>query len=353
MRAVVTGASGNVGTAVVRAARSRGWSIAGVVRRPPDLAEPYDEVDWIACDLASDTAGAELRAALDGADAVIHLAWSINPGADEDPMWRTNNLGTRNVLEAAASAGVPRVVVASSSAAYSPAPRWSAIDENWATEGIDESAYSRGKAQLEKTLAAFAEKNPSVAVGWIRPCAIVQRNAGGEFAKWLLPPMVPAGALGQRWVPLPLWPGLRAQLVHSDDVADAVCRIVEQRAEGPFNLAAAPVLDAPSIAQIVNGQRVPIPKQVLAAGAWLAWRAGTQPLHPGWLALADRAPILDTTRARELLDWHPTHSSSEVLEAFVMGVKEGAGTASPALPRRVVRGLGSISWGRPLSQSQA
>jgi len=86
-------------------------------------------------------------------------------------------------------------------------------------------------------LDAFVEKHPATSVGWVPPCAIVQREAGGEFSRWLLPPIIGGKAVGARWLPLPLWPGLRAQLVHSEDVAHALQLILTQRARGPFNLA--------------------------------------------------------------------------------------------------------------------
>ena len=200
-----------------------GCQVTGVVRRPPDPTDPtYGTATWLACDIGAPEAPRTLAAALAGADALVDLAWSINPASDEAPMDHTNLTGSRHVLQAVAEAGVPHVVCASSCAAYSAAPRWSEVTEDWPRAGIAGSAYSLGKARFERLLDTFDAEHPGITVARIRPCSIVQRAAAGEFARWLLGPLVPVSLLGRPWRRLPFWPGLRAQLVHSEDVAEAI-----------------------------------------------------------------------------------------------------------------------------------
>ena len=73
----------------------------------------------------------------------------------------------------------------------------------------------------------------------------------GEGAS--LQALVPRRVLGRRWLPVPLWPGLRLQVVHADDVAQAIRLILEQRATGACNLAGDPMLRATDLARIVGG----------------------------------------------------------------------------------------------------
>ncbi|PXY30402.1 nucleoside-diphosphate sugar epimerase [Prauserella coralliicola] len=358
MRIVVTGASGNVGTALLRLLRHEpGWSVTGVARRPPDRGqEPYDRAGWVACDLGGPVAPDVLPGVLDGADAVVHLAWAIHPRRGDPPMRRTNVVGTRNLLRAAGEAGVPHVVVASSVAAYSPPPRWSRVTEGWRRDGVPQSAYSRGKAWLERELDEFEQRTPTTVTARIRPCAILQHDAAGQFAGWLLSTLLPGHAVGRPWLPLPLWPRLRGQLVHSADVADALRLILARRAAGAFNLAAEPVLTAADVAAGLGGPRLPVPRRVATALAWLTWRAGLQPVHPGWLALADQAALVDTTKARAELGWEPAHSAHETLAEFTTGLRAGAGTGSAPLappPSGVPERLQAVPWGRPSHQSQA
>ena len=74
MRIVVLGATGNVGTAVLRRlqAADEVSSIVGVSRRGPDRAgAPYDGVEWHRLDVAEPTAAGRLREIVAGADAVV------------------------------------------------------------------------------------------------------------------------------------------------------------------------------------------------------------------------------------------------------------------------------------------
>jgi UDP-glucose 4-epimerase len=143
MRVVVTGATGNVGVAVVRALAGAPQvnTVVGLARRTPDRQEPG--VEWVACDIVTD----DLSAAFRGADAVVHLAWLIQPSRDLRRLWQVNVEGTVRVLDAVERAGVPSLVYASSVGAYSPGhPDGTPVDESWPTHGIATSAYSREKA---------------------------------------------------------------------------------------------------------------------------------------------------------------------------------------------------------------
>ncbi|MEV6607182.1 NAD-dependent epimerase/dehydratase family protein [Kutzneria sp. NPDC051319] len=345
---VVTGASGNVATALLRVLRRENWRVTGVARHRPD-GPPYDRADWVTCDIGERGAVGRLAELFEGADAVVHLAWAIHPEREDPPMHRTNVSGTENLLAAMAKAHVPHLVAASSVAAYEAPHRWARVDENWPRQGIPASAYSRGKVVLERMLDEFEARQPEVTVARLRPCAILQHDAGSEFARWTLSPLLPKSLLGRRWLPLPWWTGLRAQVVHAADVAAAIRAIVARGAGGAFNLAAEPVLTGAQLARpFGGGPRIPVPRGPSRAGAWLGWRLGLQPLHPGWLALADQAALVDTDRARRVLGWRPEHDAHEVLAEMAAGLRTGAAVDSHPL-RPLDRGP---HVGRPTHQSQ-
>ncbi|WP_431873430.1 NAD-dependent epimerase/dehydratase family protein [Amycolatopsis sacchari] len=353
MRIVVTGATGNVGTALVRLLRQEHAEVTGLARRVPPPEGPYAGVRWVAHDLTGEV---PLEPVFAGADAVVHLAWAVNPSTGDPPMTATNLTGTRRVLDAAARAGVRHVVCASSVAAYSPAPRWTRVAEDWPRDGISVSAYSRGKAELERMLDVFERERPGVVVTRVRPCAILQRAAGGQFGRWLLSPLLPAGVLSVRGFPMPLWSELRLQVVHSDDVADGIRRALAAGLPGGLNLATDPVLTAEDVAELLGAVRVPVPRPVLTRAAWALWRAGVQPTHPGWLELADQAALGDTGRARRELGWRPTRDAASVFTEFADGLRTQAATSAEALaprPSRWWERLGTVPWGRPSHQSQA
>jgi nucleoside-diphosphate-sugar epimerase len=123
LRVVVTGATGNVGTSVVRALADHPQvgSVLGLARRIPELSVPKTE--WATVNLARLEDTHLLWQHFAGADAVIHLAWRFQPTHDPVVTWETNVLGSLEVFNAVASAGVPVLIHASSVGAYSPGPK--------------------------------------------------------------------------------------------------------------------------------------------------------------------------------------------------------------------------------------
>lgn len=359
MRVVVTGASGNVGTAFLRAVASheQGWTVTGIARRRPPDHPPFTVADWVLCDLGAEEATEPLREALSGADALVHLAWAIQPGVTEASLHRTNITGTRRVLRLVAEAGTPQLVYVSSVAAYAPAPRSSRVDENHPCTGIPGSAYSQDKARLEWMISDFVEQSPGTLVAGARPAAVVQREAGAEFARRVLSPLIPPKLLGLRVLPIPLWRSLRAQIVHAEDVAEALWSMLTRQAHGPFNLAAEPVLTADDLAAELGGFRVPAPRTLVSAAALATWRAGVQPLHPSWLSMADQVALVDTGRARAELSWTPRYDSVSAVRELIAGIREGTGTGGgPMAPRDAGTGRpqpGRARLGAPSHQSQA
>jgi UDP-glucose 4-epimerase len=340
MRVVVVGASGNVGTALLRRFVDDGTvtSVVGVARRVPrgTPPAPYGVASWVGCDLTDPAAVDTLATAFAGADAVVHLAWAIQPSHDRRHLHEVNVTGTRRVLDAARRAGVPHVVVASSVGAYSPAPDDVPRGEGWATDGVRSSSYSVDKASVERMLDEAEAAGGAPRIARLRPALVFQRSAGHEISRYFLGPWVPKRALAGYLSVLP-WPrGLRLQVVHADDVAAAFREAVVRRVRGPFNLAAPDVLRGPDLAEVVSrGRLVEVPATQARSVVATGWHARAVPVGPGWLDMALTAPLLDTSRAERELDWRPTRSGIDTVRELVAGVAAGSGTVSPPLrPRR-------------------
>src|SRR4051794_21521698 len=340
MRVVVVGGSGNVGTALLRrlASDETVTSVAAVARRVPtgNPPPPYDIASWTGVDIGADGPDdpvvLQLARAFAGADAVVHLAWAIQPSHDRRRLADTNVLGTRRVLDVALRARVPHVVAASSVGAYSPAPDDVPRSEGWPTEGVRSSDYSVDKAAQERLLDEVAENHPELAVARLRSALVFQRAAGHEIRRYFLGAFVPARLLGDTLPVLP-WPaGFRLQAVHADDLAEAYREAVVRQARGAFNVAAPDVLRGQDLADLLaDGRLREVPPPVARAALWVAWRARIAPVGPGWLDMAANAPVLDTTRAVRELDWRPRHLGLEAVAEVVRGIADGAGTASPPL----------------------
>lgn len=343
MRIVVIGASGNVGTALLRRlAREGRHDVVGIARNPPaDRSGTYGTAQWHALDIGDAADTGALRAAVRGADAVVHAAWLIQPSRDPEELGRVNLGGSRRVVAAVLAEGVPHLVHLSSVGAYSAHPADDAVvDESWPTRGIGASRYSHEKAALEAELDVVERENPGLVVSRVRPALVFQHDAGSEIARYFVGALAPVRFVRSIHLPaLPLPRGLRFQVVHADDLADALTRIVEQSAPGAFNVADEPVLGGRDLARALGAARpVGISHRLARAVVAASYRARVHPVHEGWLDLGLGVPKMSTGRARSELGWAPAHAASDVLAELLDGMRSHAGTASPVLrSRRAVK----------------
>lgn len=351
MRIVITGATGNVGTALLRHLASTGdHELVGLARRIPDTPTVGGrEVEWHSVDLTADED--PLPGIVAGADAVVHLAWGFQPSHDIAYLERLGVGGTRRVLGAVRAAGVPHLVHQSSLGAYSPNSDDRPVDESYPTGGVPTSPYSRHKVAAERLLDDA--EGGDLTITRMRPGVIGQRSAGSALMRYGVPGLVPSWILGH--LPLvPLDRGLRIAFVHADDVADAIGRVLDQRPGGAFNLATASPLTAADIAAALGARLVHVPSPVLRAGVDVSWRLHLQQIDAGWLDMGFALPHLDSTRARTELGWQPTLSAPEVFAEVLDGMRTGASGPTAVLrPRSLAQTLTDAVRRGPVGQRRA
>lgn len=181
MNVVVTGGSGRIGNRVVHELLAHGHTVRNVDRTPPanpDPDAPFTQAD--ATDFAA------VRKALEGAEAVVHLAAIVSPNlAPQDVVYRVNVLANFNVLQAAGELGIPKVCLASSVNAvglsYSRAPVFDyfPLDERHATRA--EETYSLSKWAGEQTADGFARRYEGMTIASLRFHAVCSQE---HYAKW-------------------------------------------------------------------------------------------------------------------------------------------------------------------------
>lgn len=339
MRIAVVGATGNTGTAVLRELNDRPEvdSILGIARRLPDQeAEPYRGAHWIPTDIQFAESQKTLADAFEGIDAVIHLAWLIQPNHQRELLRQVNVEGTRHVLEAAAQAGVDRIAVASSVGAYSPVSDDELRDESWPTGGIEGSHYSVDKAAQERVMDEFEAAHPEIALARLRPGLVFQSGAGAEIQRYFAGKWAPVQLLRYIRPPfVPLPNTVRTQAVHAQDLARAYAEAVLRGAHGPFNICADDVLDAAAISRAVGRRRnLPLPTAPLRPMIKAAHRLHLLPTDEGWLDMGVSVPLMDCTKAQRELGWEPTISGFQALKELLDGLSAGQGEDSPPMRPR-------------------
>ncbi len=171
MRALVTGANGLIGRHLVAALLARGHQVRALLREPVIPTAANDAVDYVMGDVVS---GAGLEAACDGMDRVFHTAaYFAYAGRTQAELIDTAVTGTENLLRAAASQAVGRVIVTSSSVVYGCSASPQALNEDAPLAEFSEIPYVLAKIKQHRTalqLAAALELDivlacPTIVVG--------------------------------------------------------------------------------------------------------------------------------------------------------------------------------------------
>ena len=311
MRVVVTGASGNAGTSVLHALEHEPAveSVLGVARRMPELSLP--KVEWARADVSRD----ELVPHFRGADAVVHLAWLIQPSRDAARRSATNVAGKRRVFEAVGRGGRSGARLRLVGRRYSPGPKDRASTRAGPTAASGPRS-TRATRRRWSGCSTSSRRSPVRADGRLRPGLIFKRDAArNPAAVRRAASAEPARAPG----PLPVVPDaprLRFQAVHSHDVGDAYRLAVVGDARGAFNVAAEPVLDPAALGELLGARPVPVRGEVLRAATALSWRARLQP-----------SPEAGSTWRSACRSWTPPVRGGARLGAAPRGRRGAARTA--------------------------
>jgi dihydroflavonol-4-reductase len=279
VKALVTGATGFVGSAVARRLLREGHRVRVLVRATSDRRNLQGlDVEVIEGDL---TEAASLLRACDDCEALFHVAadyrlWAPAP----EELYRTNVEGTRAILEAARHVGVPRIIYTSSVATLGIPKDGSPGDEHTAVALSDMIGhYKRSKFLAEEVARTFAAEglpivvvNPSTPLG---PRDIKPTPTG----------RIVRDAIAGR---LPAYVDTGLNIVHVDDVAQGHWlafqhgRVGERYILGGFDLSLHDVLI--SIADITGRSppkwRLPHAAVMPVAYAAEAWArlTGTNPI---------------------------------------------------------------------------
>jgi nucleoside-diphosphate-sugar epimerase len=325
----ITGPTGDIGRALLRQLDKSPEvdRIIGMARRPFNPSElGLEKTEYRQGDILDEDSIAGL---VEGADVLVHLAFIILGGREETH--RINLEGTRNVFGAATSAGLKRFVYTSSVAAYgfhdsNPQP----LTEEVAPAGTDAFYYSAQKAELERELHRMVDGS-DVEAYVFRPCIV----AGGD-AMMLIKAMMDQLQLGGRLPQITTFlnsvpflkpvlpdPGTPFQLVHQDDVAQALVAAITGRGEpGIYNLAGEGTIKFGDLASAIGWYSVPVPNIAVDLTAEIIARVPFTPAEFQWINAARVPVVMDTQKAREKLGWDPAFDTRETLADTVANARD-------------------------------
>lgn len=308
MKALVTGATGFVGSAVAAALDARGARVRALVRPNSNRANLDGlGLEWFTGDLGDSRS---LRAALAGCDVLFHVAADYRLWVPEPrDMYRANVEGTRVLMEAALAAGVGRVVYTSSVATLLPADNGLAVDEQ-ACARVEQMVghYKRSKWMAEQVVMEMVrERNlPAIVVNPAAPVGPRDRKPTPTGQ------MILDAARGR----IPVYVDTGLNIVHVDDVAEGHLLALDKGAIGERyilgseNLSLKEILDQVADYVGIRGPRLQVPHGLILPFAYAAegWARLTG-AEPGFtvdgVRLARKRMFFDSAKACRELGYSP------------------------------------------------
>lgn len=312
-RVMVTGASGFIGQAMVRALCQAGVPVTAATRRPIEVPAGVTVAEL--GEIGPDT---RWQTVLQGCDAVLHLAARAHQRSQpaSSAYHDINTLGTLTLARQAAAAGVRRFVFVSSIKVNGEAtPPGRPFTEADPASPSDD--YARSKAEAEVGLNAVASAT-GMELTIVRPPLVYGAGVGANFLtlmRWLA-----------RGIPLPLGAirDNRRSLIGSRNLVDllsaclshpAAANQVFLAADG-HDLSTVDLLQRTAAAMGRTARLVPVPVSLLRAAAAVTGSGGA-------IQRLTESLQVDASKARRLLGWTPKVSVDEGLRDAVAGIRSG------------------------------
>ena len=237
-----------------RLAAQPGLRVVGLDRlRPHGLSAG---VSFREIDLTRPDAGSTLADCFHKEDVgvVVHLAFRREPSPDLDADHELETIGSLHLLHACAGAGVPRLVVGSSTMVYGPYPdNPNFLSEDHPLRGHPCAHSVQNRVDAERLVADWTARHPSTSVCVLRPCWIVGPTYRDAVTRYF----------GRRVVPTLMGYDPLLQLVHEQDCLDAFERAATGDHPGVFNVVAPGVLPLSTLLRAAGKRLLPVPPPIL------------------------------------------------------------------------------------------
>ena len=307
----ITGASGYIGRQLVETlARNKeeyGNIVASDIRETPPK-QRFSGIDYVAQDVRSPEIAETFNQA--GINIVVHLATIVTPGKNPDREFEysVDVLGTENVLEACLKAGVRKLIITSSGAAYgyhSDNPEW--LDEMDALRGNKEFTYSHHKRLVEEMLTRYRDKHPELGQLIFRPGVILGDSADNQITA-LFDKKIMLGISGSATPFVFIW---------DQDVVACIVKGIREEVSGIYNLAGDGALTMKDIASIINKPYLPLPASLVRTALLLLKFFRLTQYGPEQVRFLQYRPVLSNRRLKEEFGYTPQKTTREVFDNYL------------------------------------
>ncbi|MDA1349354.1 MAG: NAD-dependent epimerase/dehydratase family protein [Chloroflexi bacterium] len=307
-RVAVTGAAGYLGNGLIRRLDEDDEVEAVLAIDVRSMSRKTSaKVTFVRQDITESIASAFSK---HGIDAVVHLAFRLNPGRDRKASWRTNVSGAARVFESCVEAGVRHIVYLSSTTVYGArADNPPELTEDSPLRPVSGFTYGEDKATAEGLLSDLLAEQPGITATVLRACPVMGPTADNFIAQAFSKPFL-VGIRGHD-------PEL--QLCHEDDLAEVLLVCAINRAPGVYNLAGSETVRWSEMVNMFGRRLVSLPAWAVYPLTELTWRLRIQNESPAVGLDFIRYPwTVSTDKLRRELGIVPVHSSREAWESFAL-----------------------------------
>jgi UDP-glucose 4-epimerase len=307
---LITGAGGYIGRLLVQALAGDLPNLKSVVAA--DVREtPADErlagVNYIKADIRSPDLSDILRRFF--IDTVVHLATIVTPGRkpNREFEYSVDVLGTENVLKACLEAGVKKLIITSSGAAYGyfpDNPEW--LEEDDALRGNTEFAYSHHKRLVEEMLARFRREHPELKQLVLRPGTVLGATTDNQITALFEKPFI-MGIMGAASPFVFIW---------DQDVVGCILKGIFDDVTGIYNLSGDGTLTMKEIAGLLGKPYVALPVSLVRSVLWMLKKLGLTQYGPEQVNFLQYRPVLSNRRLKEEFGYVPKKTTREVFEYY-------------------------------------
>ncbi len=298
---LITGICGRLGRALARRLH-RETKVVGIDRRP-FRGKPKDIVHH-ELDIRRKRAKDVFRT--ERPEAVVHLGVMHDPRASSAEHHSWNVSGFSKVLDYAAQYEIPKVVVLSSANVYGPRPdNPQFLEEDAPLLAGSNFSEMRDLVEVDMIAQSFFWKRPQTETVLLRPVHILGavHNA-------------PSNYLRREVVPTVMGFDPMVQVIHQDDVVEAIRRSLEPSIRGVYNLAGPAPTAVSRVIEVAGRGRLPLPHFAFRAALKRMWRFGATSFPAPELDFIRYVCMVDDSRARRELGHQPQHDLLATVRAI-------------------------------------
>lgn len=244
--------------------------------------------------------------------AIIHLNIIHNPKVSSKEHYEFNLIGSSNLLELAVKHKVPHFIFLSSADIYGPSPDNPLfIPEGHQLYASKNIPILRDLVETDLLVQSYFWKASSMITTILRPCHIMGLNISNGIMQYLKGKIVPTIAGFNPMI----------QIIHIQDVIRAIDTIIKKRERGIFNLSGQDQIPIISLLREIGIRHFPILPLLEKPKFKILFSAGLTSLHPEQVDFLKYPCMVDDSRIRERLGFHPKYKISDIIREIRLATK--------------------------------